>query len=444
MKHTIIKLLDAIKYAAHFLTVGIWQISSRSLTPGKSILVNQLRIFIVALRGVKEDNLLLRAPALTFYSLLSIVPLATLAFGIAQGFGLEMYLEQQLREALVGQEEVYHWIVELSETFLQQIHRGTVAVFGLIILLYTIIMLLSNIEKSFNDIWQVKKGRALSRKLSDYFAMMFIVPLFFIMSGVITVYLNTQLEAVSSAILNPLLLFLVRLIPYILVWTLFTLLYMIMPNTRVRFTSALIAGIIAGTIFQLVQWGYVTFQIGAARYGAMYGSLAALPLLMIWMQVSWIVVLFGAELSFANHNVESYEFETETKNISPYNKKILTLYILHLLVQNFKKGENPATPEEISSNLQIPNSLVRDILNDLSTVNLVSETRTAYSKESAYQPAVDPNTITIKLALERLDHKGKDVLVARPSATLNSLKETLHDFYILVENSDRNKLLKDL
>ncbi|MFO7952175.1 MAG: YihY/virulence factor BrkB family protein [Bacillota bacterium] len=444
MKKITYQFLEIIKNTVHFLTAEIWQIPIKSLSPGKSLLLNQLRVFVIALHGVKEDKLLLRAPALTFYSLLSIVPLATLAFGIAQGFGLEMYLEQQLKEALIGQQEVYYWIMELSETYLQQIHRGTLAIFGLLLLLYTIIMLLTNIEKSFNEIWQVKRGRPLSRKISDYFAMMFIAPLLFIISGVVTVYLNTRVEEISSALLNPLLLFLVQLIPYILIWTLLTLLYMVMPNTRVQFSSALLAGVIAGTLFQLIQWGYVAFQIGAARYGAMYGSLAALPLLMIWMQISWVVILFGAELSFANHNIESYEFEKETKNISPFNKNILALYILHLLVQNFKKGENPATPKQISSTLQIPNSLVRNILNDLTAVNLVSEARTGYTKESAYQPAVDPNIISIKMALERLEHTGVNKLFAKPTPTLENLKSTLENFYDILEKSDQNKLLKNL
>ncbi len=444
MKKKFLKYLQAVEKIAHFIRVDIWRVPIKELSPARNFLITQLRVLILALRGVSEDKILLRAPALTFYSLFSIVPIAALAFAIAQGFGLEMYLERQLRAALAGREEVFHWLMELTETFLEGIHGGTVAAFGLIILLYTITMLLTNIEKSFNEIWQVGRGRPLSRKLSDYFAMMFVVPLFFIVASVATVYLNTQLEAVSSTILNPLLLLSVRLIPYVLIWTLFTILYMVMPNTSVRFSSALVAGIIAGTIFQLVQWAYVAFQVGVARYGAMYGSFAALPLLMIWMQVSWIVVLFGAELSYANHNVASYEFEAETKNISPFNKKILTLYILHLLVTNFKKGGNPITPEQVSTVLQIPNSLVRNILNDLTAVNLASETNTGYSKISAYQPAIDINLISIKMVLERLDHRGMDVLIAKPSSTLNTLKNALHDFYALIERTDKNKLLKDL
>ena len=428
----------------HFLSVDIWRVSFKDLSLGKTLLIKQLRILILAFRGTREDKVLLRAPALTFYSIFSIIPAVALAFGIAKGFGLEMYVEQQLQIALAGREEVLSWLMELTETFLRQFDGGTLAVVGLIILLYTITMLLVNMEKSFNEIWQVSKGRPWTRKFTDYFAMMFIAPLFFIMAGVATVYLNTQIHEASGAILNPLLLILVRILPYILIWTVLTLLYIVMPNTNVQFSSALIAGIISGTIFQFVQWAYITFQIGATTHNTLYGSFAALPLLLLWMQVSWIVVLFGAELSYAYHNVDKYEFEAETKNISPFNKKILSLYVLKLLVKNFQKGEAPLTPGEVSKTLQIPNSLVRSILNNLEVVGLVSETRTDHTKKSAYQPAIDIHTISIKMVLERLDKKGMDVLIAKSSPALDAIKKTLQDFYTLLEQSERNKLLKDL
>ena len=444
MRKRLLAIIETAQKAVQFLLVDIWRIPSKGLSPGRSFLITQLRILILAVRGVKEDKIMLRAPALTFYSLFSIVPVVALAFGIAQGFGLERYLVLQLQAALVGREEVFYWLMELTEGLLEEIHGGTLAVFGLITLIYTITMLLNNIEKSFNEIWQVKKGRPLSRKISDYFAMMFILPLFFILASVATVYLNTRAGDINGALLDPLLMLVVRIAPYLIIWALFTLLFMVMPNTRVRFRSALMAGIISGTAFQLAQWGYVTFQIGVARYGAMYGSFAALPLLMLWMHVSWLIVLFGAELSYANHNVESYEFETETRNISPFNKKILSLYVLQMLITNFKKKEGPATPAQVSHALQIPNILVRNILNELVEAALISEVRTGKDKESSYQPALDINIITIKMALESLEQKGSDTLIAKPTPTLESLKFALQDFYNLIEKSDHNKLLKDL
>ncbi len=444
VKKRISDFQSKVKETVHFISVDIWRMPLKDLSFGKTFLITQLRILLLALRGVREDKVMLRAPALTFYSIFSIVPAVALAFSIARGFGLEMYVERQLKIALAGQEDVLHWVMELTESFLHQFNGGALAVSGLAILLYTITMLLVNMEKSFNEIWQVSRGRPWSRKFTDYFVMMLIAPLFMIMAGVATVFLQTQAQEINSFILSPLLLILIRFLPYILVWSVFTILYMVMPNTGVQFKSALIAGIIAGTMFLFVQWVYITFQVGATAYSTIYGSFAAFPLLLLWMQVSWIVVLLGAELSFANHNVDNYEFEAETKNMSPFNKKILSLYIMQLLVCNFKKGAPPLTPEQVSKTLQIPNSLVRNILNDLEAVNLVNATRTDQSKKSAYQPAIDIHTISIKMAVERLDNKGKDVLIAKPSPALDTLKRTLHQFYDLIEQSDKNKLLKDL
>ncbi len=444
IKKRISDFQNTIRKIVTFIGVDIWRMSLKDLSLGKTFLITQLRILILTMRGVKEDKVMLRAPALTFYSIFSIVPAVALAFSIARGFGLEVYVERQLQAALTGREEVLQWIMELTETFLFQIDGGALAISGLAILLYTISMLLVNMEKSFNEIWQVSKGRPVPRKITDYFAMMFIAPLFIVMAGALTVQLHTQAQELNSVILNPLLLILIRILPYILIWSVFTLLYIVMPNTGVQFTAALFAGIIAGTIFQIVQWAYITFQIGATAYSAIYGSFAALPLLLLWMQASWIIVLFGAELSFAYHNVGNYEFEAEAKNISHLNKKILSLYILQLLINNFQKGEKPFTPEQVSKTLQIPNSLVRKILNDLEEIHLVSATREGRSMKSAYQPAIDIHAISISMAVERLDRKGKDILIAKPSPSLDTLRETMYHFYSLVEQSDKNKLLKDL
>ncbi len=444
MKKRIKKLLKTIENATHFIRVEIWRMPLRDLPPRKTFLIKQLRILVLAIRGFREDKVLLRAPALTFYSVMSIVPVVALAFGISKGFGLEVYVERQLEAALAGREEVFNWVMEITDSFFRQTHGGTVAAAGLAILLYTITMLLVNIEESFNDIWQVRKSRSWARKFSDYFAMMFIAPVFFVLANAFTVFFNTQVQEIRDTILSPVFLGIARLTPYLLIWVMFTLLYIVMPNTKVKISSAAIAGVIAGTLFQLVQWAYIAFQIGAARYGAIYGSFAALPLLLLWMQVSWIVVLFGAELSFANQHVDNYEFESETKNISPYNKKILTLYIMHLLVMNFKAGEGPANADRISEILRIPNSLVRNILNNLHSVRLVSETETAQSKESAYQPAVDINLISIKTVLDRLEHQGMDTMIANTSQALETIKGSMNRFWKMIENSEENKLLKDI
>lgn len=438
-----------IKKIKQFIEKDVWRLPLRELSPKKSFLVKQLRIILIALKGFNEDRVQLQASALTYYTLLSIIPVVAMAFGIAKGFGLEKYLEMQLQEALSGSEQVYEWIISFSHSLLQTTKGGLIAGIGMLILVFTVIKVLNNIEKSFNDIWQISKPRRWSRKLSDYFAMMLIAPIFLIMSGSATIFITTQIENIAENIailgfISPVLLFLVRLIPYMLIWMIFTLVYMVMPNTNVKFSSALIAAIIAGTLFQLAQWGYIHFQIGVSRYNTIYGSFAALPLMLLWMQISWLIILFGAEISFANQNVENYEFEAETSNISPYSKKIFSLYVLNYLTRNFYYNKPPVTSWDISHELKISNKLVRNILNDLSKTKLITATQGMHAKELLYQPAVDINQITITSALEKLETHGNNEILANSTKELIKIKETIDHFYNSMKNSPENKLLKDI
>lgn len=442
-------LSEWILKGVRFLEKDIWQIPLRELPRGKFILIKHLRILMLALRGFNDDKVSMRASALTYYTLFSIVPVVGLAFGIAKGFGLEAYLERQLAAALSGREEVLHWILSFSKSILQTTSGGVVAGVGLAILLYTIFQVMRNIELSFNDIWQVNKPRDWTRMLSDYFAMIFITPLFLIMSGAATVFLNTQVSQFSNnleflSFLSPVLLFMVRLVPYLLIWLMLSILYMVMPNTKVKFSSAMVAGIIAGTLFQVVQWGYIFFQIGVSRYNAIYGSFAALPLLLMWMQISWLVVLLGAEISYAYQNVENYEFDAESQNISFLNKKIISIYIMHMLIDQFQKGKTAPNSSQIAHKLEIPNKLVRMALNDLGDVNLVSEVQLDKSKEIGYQPALDINQISLQMVLERLERRGIDFMVVKKTKSLEQISQAIASIGKKIEGSAHNLLLKDL
>lgn len=424
----------------------IWQTSIDQNNPFQYFLIRQIRIAFLALQGALNNKIFMLAPALTFFSVLSIVPAVALALGIARGFGLESYLEKQLKIALAGREEVFIWVIELTEAFFQHIGSGLVAIAGLGVLIYTVAMLLINIEKMFNQIWQVRYGRTWLRRLSDYFAIIFFGPLLLIVSGAVTVFLTTQIRELEGSLLSPLLVILLRVSPYLLIWILFTILYMVMPNTRVRFYPALVNGIIAGTIFQLIQWAYLTFQIGAAGLGAIYGSFAALPLLLISMQISWTVVLFGAELTHAAQNIELYRFGLEPKNLSPYKRKLLSLYILSLLLKNFTESPSPLTAQQVSAQLKLPGPLVKNILHALKEVKLLNPILVETDQESgtAYQPALDVHNVTVAMALKQLEHYGQDELAVKPSPVLDALTDTLEKMGKIVDESEANRLLIEL
>ena len=440
---------DLISNLISFVRTDIWLIRLDDLPFGRSFLIRQLRTIILAIRGYDEDRCLLRASSLTFFTLLSIVPIVAVFFGIAKGFGFERRLEKELFERFPGQEEILNQVINFANSLLEQTRGGLIAGVGLLVLFWAVLKVLGHIETAFNDIWEIKESRSWGRKFSDYLAIMLISPIFILMSGSITVFIKTQLTLITQrvsllGILDPLIYFLFELIPYVLVWILFTVLYVIMPNTRVRLKAGFLGGVVAGTFYQIAQWAYISFQIGTAKINAIYGSLAALPLFLMYLQISWWIVLFGAELSFANQNVDTYEFEPDSLKVSSGYKKLLTLQIIHLLIKRFENGEPPPIDSEVSKQLHMPIRLVHSILSDLVGSGLVSEIKTQSDKEFAYQPARDINQLTIQSVLESLDHKGiEDISVAK-TADYQALSEALQGFSEAMASSPANKLLKDI
>ncbi len=421
----------------------------KSFSPRKMFLVRQLRIFTLAFKGFTEDKVQLRASALTYYSMLSIVPIIAMTFGIANGFGFGTFLEEQILENFSGQKEVMEYILNFVEKYLLNIKGGLIAGIGIVVLLWSVMKLLGNIESSFNDIWQIKKSRVISRKMSDYISLVVITPVMLFVSSSVTLFLSNQIQSSSGmfpllSYIGPILSFFVSLIPYVLIWLIFTLLYIIMPNTKVNFKSAFIGGVIAGTMFQFLQWGYIFFQSSITSYGAIYGSFAALPLFLIWMQFSWLIVLFGAEVAFANQNVEHYEIESESINISIHLKRTVTMLLLKEIIMTFKNGELPLTSEQLAKKMDFPVRLIRDIIYELQETGIISETVTKSVKQSAYQPAQDIENLSIGYVLEVLDKRGNDDLNMEDTKEFEKMMKVIDGFAAEIKASKNNKLVHEL
>jgi len=432
-----------------FLTTDIWRIKLVNFSRRKSVLIRQLRIIILTLRGFGEDKCFLRASSLTFYFLFAIVPVFAMIFGIAKGFGIEKILEAQIMEKFEGQQEIIEKVIQFSNTLLQQTKGGIITGIGLVLLVWTVIRVLSNIENSFNDIWGIKKPRSHGRKFSDYLAIIFICPILLVIPGSLTVAITGNFDVITRkmAILStfgPLLLIFVKLLPYMVIWLLFTFIYSFMPNTRVNLKSAVVGGVVAGTIYQVIQWIYITFQIGAAKYGVIYGSFAAIPLFLMWIQISWLIVLFGTEISFAHQNVETYEFEHDCLQASYSLKKIIALRIVHMLVKNFSTGKEALTASGISQKLEIPIRLVNAILYELVESGILSEIKQEDEKNVFYQPARDPEMLTIKYVIDALEQRGSHNIPVVESVELDKIRECLKTFSDITEKSQANVPLKNI
>lgn len=441
--------MKSIQRISQFIGYDLWRFRLEGLSRKKSFLIKQLRVIVLAFREFDKDKCSLRASALTFYSLISIVPAAALAFGIAKGFGMQKLLERELIERMKGQEDVVNYVITFANSMLEEAKGGIIAGIGIIALFYFIIKLLGNIEKSFNDIWGIQHSRSLGRKLSDYLSILFVAPILFIMASSITVFVTTQITQITQRIdllgtVAPLIIFSVKILPYCVIWLLFTFVYIFMPNTKVRFWSGLLGGIIAGTIFVIVQWIYITFQVGVSKYGAIYGSFAVLPLFMIWLQVSWIIVLFGAEIAFADQNVATYEFEPDSLNVSHSFKRLVALRIAHLCIRNFTRGEPPLSAEDICNSLEIPIRLTNQVLYDLVRCRILSETVGEDERDPMYQPARDVDTLSIGYIVKAFDNIGTDDLPLDHSGATNRISESLQEFARIIDHSKANLLLKDI
>jgi len=445
-------MADPLSWAIHKIKQindFIWHTSMADISKGKSFIIRQLRIIIIAARGFMSDRVQLRASALTLYTMLSIIPFVAIAFGIAKGFALDQKLQELLTSEFQTQPEVLTWILNQANIAIQATRGGYIAGIGLIILIWSVMSLLDQIESSFNHIWHVDESRPWLRKFTDYLAIMIIAPVILVLSSSLTVVISTVLPDLieRSSILEffkPVVGFLIKLAPYVLTWIALTVLFIIMPNTKVRFGPALVSGIIAGTILQFLQWLYIDLQFGITKLSAIYGSFAAIPLFIIWVQSSWIILLLGAELTFANQNISRYEVDSEVLEVSHFQRRALVLMIMSLIVRNFVTGEKPYSSATISSLLKMPVRLVIDVLQDLAGAGLVSVIHDNEYQDRFYQPSVDTSKLSVSYIIDRFDRKGSDQKLFLKSSEYKKVVSMMEKFYSLIDKSDSNILVKDL
>lgn len=418
--------------------------------------VKAARIAILSFREFTNDICSLRASALTFYTLLSIIPVFAMAFGIAKGFGLQNLIERQIVIQLKGQEEVAKWIISFAYSFLENTQGGIVAGIGVIVLFWTIIRVLNSIETSFNAIWKTNSQRSTVRKITDYLSIMLIAPIFFIIASSVTVFISREVNTVIGKVsvlsqFGTAIQFSLRLLPYLMTWLLFCFIYMVMPNTRVKLTAALFAGIVAGTAFQEFQYFYINFQIGVSKYNAIYGSFAALPLFLVWLQTSWLILLYGAEISYAYQNVEMYEFEQDCANISYAQKKMMLLSVAYLIVKQFTDNSRSCSIKNMSDQLDIPIILVRELVRELVESGIVSETKAHNGSDSSnnksdncYQPGFDIAKMTISSVVRMWEKHGQHDVQFGKSEAVQKISEKMQDLFRLIEQSAEDSLLKNI
>ncbi|MBS3917790.1 MAG: YihY family inner membrane protein [Deltaproteobacteria bacterium] len=436
----------------NFFKTGIWEIRLKDLPPIKAFFIKYLRIIILASQSFLRNHRQKTAAVLTYYSLLNVVPVIAVAFAISKGFGLEKLIEKQIlqmAEKANLQADITSQILLFSNRLLDQAKGGIIAGVGVVLLLWTVISILGKIEESLNDIWEVKRSRTIVRKFSDYIALMVFAPVLLIISSSATVLLASQMKVIVNkiaflGIFSSAILVLLNLLPYVSIWALFTMLYLVMPNTRIPLRSAIIGGVSAGTIAQIVQWFYIKFQIGAASYGAIYGSFAALPLFLAMLQMSWMIVLFGAEISHANEHYETFGFQPDYSRASFSSKRLLTLKIFHLLTKKFSQGEKALDAIQIAELLEIPVRFVRQLLEELIDVGLVVETTSGTKHQVTFQPGRTIENLTVKEVLDAYERRGIPYDTVSQSDKEENISNYLKNISEVVEKAPGNVLIKKI
>ena len=432
-----------------WFSTTIWQAHRAEQPAARRLLIRLLRTAAMAGQGFSRHQGSLRASALTFYTLLSLVPVAALAFAIAKGFGFERRLQGELLERFAAQEEVLQQIFQFAQNMLANAKGGMIAGIGVIVLFWAAVKLLGNIEHAFNHIWGVR-SRTWVRKLSDYLTIMLVCPLLIILSGSLTVFITSQVTAISDRfawlhVAGPLIYVGLQLLPYLLIWILFTLVYLILPNTRVGLDSALLAGVVAGSAYQLLQASYIYLQIAVATYNAIYGSFAALPLFLLWLQISWLIVLIGAEIAHAYQHADQADQSAGGCEISVSQTRLAALTICHHVVHRFHQGRAAQPPEQIAAALAFSPALVEHLCDLLVKGGILVRIEPDADHPKALQPAIDIGRLTVNRVLSAVEDVSPVQEGPPPHLPeARALSDTLEQFRSELDRSAANRLLLDL
>ena len=377
---------------------------SLSLKSIKEILISLYNDFMA-------KRVLASASRLTYSTLLATVPILAVVFAIARGFGYNIYIEEWFRDLLKAQPDVSEIIIGFVNSYLINTKKGVFLGIGLLFMLGTVLMLISTIEETFNDIWLVRKPRSMFRTFTDYMALLFALPIGIVAISGLSIWMQAfNRHLIDITIIGPLMKFCIELIPYVVLSAVFVGLYVFMPNTKVRLRSALWPGIAAGVSMQLFQLIYVNSQIWVSNYNAIYGSFAVIPLFMLWMQISWTIILVGAELSYTIQNHDEFLSSNSQSELSYKTRFVLSAKIMSIICKRFAEGGQAYNSMQLKLQLGISMRVLSRLLYDLQQIHFITEImHDDKGEEALFQPAEALDILTIGELHSRLAQLGSDI-----------------------------------
>lgn len=420
-----------------YCATGVWSDTRRTWQ------INAIKTLNLSVRSFLNTDLQIRAAALTFYTLLAIVPALAMLFAIGRGFGFQSLMHSQLMQWFPSQRQAIDTAMRFVESYLDQASQGVFVGVGLVVLLWTMISLMSNIEETFNRVWGVATDRTFGRKIVDYTAIMFLLPVLMVCSSGISIFVSTtMIDNPHMRIFSPAAKIALDVAPFLLTWTAFTGMYLLFPNTKVKFKNALISGIMAGTAFQILQYLFMSGQIYVSKYNAIYGSFAFVPLFLVWLQLVWTITLAGTVLCYSSQNIFQFNFSNDISSISLNYRRKIAVVLMTVIVRRFAAQMTPLNATDFAAQYHLPSRLVTDLLHEMVRARLLSVVVSGTDHgTSAYQPAMDTSEITLGMVLNSLNSQGSDCFIPGFSEQFAPvLKQVEHFITLAIDEADSVRL----
>lgn len=381
-----------------------------------------IRTIVLVIRGFTSKNLNDTAKSLTYSLIFAIIPILAMILAIAKGFNVADVIEKQLNASFLGDTNMVPTIMAMVDRYLETAQGGVFIGIGILILLWAVYSFFQSVETAFNRIWNVRKSRSILRQATTYIAIVVLIPVLIVCSAGINLYLHSAVSGwiKSEAVTAFLQTNGVQTMQFIIVWLLFTVMYIAVPNTKVRFVSAFIPAIIMGTLFQLLQMLSVYLIAMLSRTSIVYGAFATIPILMILLQYTSLLILIGAEMSYAIQNNEEFEYEKDLNTMSRRYKDFIMLYLLSIIIKRFENDEPPLTAHELAVQDHLPIRVVNQLLGRLVETQILREVYAEGEDERTYQPALDTHKISVGMVISRIDAQGTELFLQKPSAQMQA------------------------
>ncbi len=391
-----------------FIQDDIWDAKYNTLSFVPSLVVYFIRIASLFVNNLAKKKIVLRASALAYTTLISIVPLLAVMFFLFKVFGGLESTESKIKAFIFSNlvAGMGDKIVNYIEQFMANVHAGAIGTVGFVFLILVAIGLISNVEKAFNETWGVKESRSMLTRFNYYWAALTIGPVIVALSLGLTASIQTNVGFIQTLSASSTGKTFLSLVPFLLTCSLFVGAYKLIPNTNVRLSSALIGGIFGASFWELAKYGYAWYTVHSLAYSKIYGSLSTIPVFLVWLFLTWVVVLLGAEVCFAHQNIQTYKLEKQIGDISYRVRKILSLIFLTEVCRAFEEDRKAPVVSELSQSLNVPMRVSNHILSDLVSGSFIQKEK----ERDGYIPKGPASHVSVLSVINYLQNKGNKVV----------------------------------